>query len=95
MPTGADRLSVETICPRCLERHPAGSISRQYPTCPECSSEAVDVFVVAYEEFLHRNSVEQLEEMRDKWNARTGFLPEFKALVVGRIQDLLRAKHAL
>ena len=84
-----------TICPACLEQFPAGSIPVEAPCCPDCYSEALQVDVVPYREFLDRNSAEQLEEMRVRWSTKTGLLPQFKALVANRIEELIRAKRAL
>jgi hypothetical protein len=91
----SDTLSTATICPACLEKYPAGSIPIEAPCCSDCYSEAREINVVSYKEFLDRISAQQLEDMRVKWSAKTGLLPQFKALVANRIEDLIRAKHAL
>jgi hypothetical protein len=92
MSTGA--LPTATICPACLEQYPPGSIPVDASCCPECYSEAREIDVVSYKEFLDRISVQRLEEMRSRWSTKTGLLPQFKALVATRIEDLIRAKHA-
>lgn len=88
-------LQFETICPACLERYSENTIDAEYSTCPECASEAMEIDVIAYSEYLSKTTIEELKSMQLKWAARERLRVEFKSLVAQRIDGLLRDKNAL
>ena len=83
----------ETICPLCFEQFPAGTVSADYPSCPDCASEGMDFGVEFLEAFLAAKTVEELDDIALRWQAVQGFLPQYKALKAERIAQL-RARKA-
>lgn len=94
-PEVAAKISVETICPGCLEKFPPGEICTEYPFCAECGSEGADIPVIQFAEYLNSKSIHDLEEIQKSWSAREGLLDQYKSLVASRIEGLLREKRAL
>jgi hypothetical protein len=86
------RLQDETICPGCLARYLPNTILVEYPFCPDCSSEAMDIDVVSYREFVDAHPLAEFEEMKRQWDVREGLVPKFKELVSKRINELIREK---
>ncbi|MFW5432234.1 MAG: hypothetical protein ACKE5M_01260 [Methylophilaceae bacterium] len=87
-------IDVETICPLCLDRFPPGTISRDYPSCSDCSSEGMDFGVELLTEYLAGKTSEDFETMLANWETADGFLPEYKALKTKRILKLKDLKFA-
>jgi len=80
-------IDVETVCLLCLDRFPPGKLSRDFPFCPDCSSEGMDIEVTSLAEFLAGKRPEDFDEMLYRWERAEGFRPEFKALKSERIRQ--------
>jgi hypothetical protein len=84
----------ETVCPLCFEQFPAGTVSSDHPSCPDCASEGMDLGVEPLQAFLAAKTLEELDEIAMRWQAVDGFLPRFKALKAERIAGLRARKAA-
>ena len=82
----------ETICPLCFDRFPAGTVSAEYPSCPDCASEGMDFDVEPLTAFLASKTAEDLDKIALNWQAAEGFLPQYKALKLERISELKALK---
>ena len=82
----------KSICPICFHFYPASLAREEYPFCPDCGSEAMDVSVIPLGEFLNKNSLEELAELRDKWAAATEFRETYKAAKLRRILRVIELK---
>ncbi len=82
----------ESICPLCFEQFPAGTVSCDYPSCPECASEGIDFGVEPLEAFLANKTLEELNDIALRWQVTEGFLPQYKALKAERIAKLQARK---
>lgn len=78
----------QTICPACLATYPSGTIIAEWPYCPDCSSEAMDIDVQNLEAYLASHTMEDFDRMLATWHGSDKFLPGFKALVIERIERL-------
>jgi hypothetical protein len=81
-------IDVETVCPLCLDRFPPGRLASDFPFCPDCFSEGMDVEVTPLAEFLTGKSAQDFAEMLHRWEGAEGFLRQFKALKSERIRQL-------
>jgi len=81
-----------SVCPLCCEIIPAGTVSAEYPCCPDCSSEAIDIDVIPLAEFLEGKTVEDLRELLRRSEAAEGFLPAYKEIKSERIRQLISLK---
>ncbi len=88
------KLDAETICPICLERYPVGTIMRDYPYCPDCSSEGMDFDVETFSSYMARNTEADFDALLQHWDQAEGFRPEYKAAKRQRIVDLQALKAA-
>ena len=84
----------ETVCPVCACIFPPKSVSSDYPFCPDCSSEGMDLEVILLERFLKSTSVSELDEMLARWEVVDGFRPEYKQLKSDRLRHLRSLKNA-
>lgn len=84
----------ETVCPLCFEQYPAGTVSADYPSCPDCSSEGMDYGVESLHDFLASKTLKELDEIAARWQVAEGFLPQYKALKADRIAQLRARKAA-
>jgi hypothetical protein len=84
----------ETICPLCFEQFPTGTVSADYPSCPDCASEGMDFGVEPLQAFLAAKTLEELDHIAARWQATEGFLPQYKALKAERIAQLRTRKAA-
>lgn len=84
----------ETICPLCFEQFPAGTVSAEYPSCPDCASEGMDFGVEPLQAFLTAKTIEELDDIALSWQAAENFLPQYKALKAERIAHLRARKVA-
>jgi hypothetical protein len=82
----------ETICPLCFERFAAGTVSADHPSCPDCASEGMDFGVESLAAFLANKSSGDLDKIALRWQAAEGFLPQYKALKLERISQLMALK---
>lgn len=83
----------ETICTLCLERYPPGTIPKDYPFCPECSSEGIDFDVAPFADWMAERSVADFDAMLASWAALADtFLPAYQALKRDRIERLRALK---
>lgn len=89
-----DPIEEETVCPVCFEQFPAGSMSADWPSCPDCSSEGIDCELEPLRSFLASKSLEELDEIARRWNAAQGFLPQYKAKKADSIARLRARKAA-
>ena len=87
-------LPVETLCPVCFTRFPAGTMPAAWPMCPDCSSEGMDLGVEPLEAFLASKTLEDLDEIAAHWNAAEGFLPRYKAHKANNIAQVRALKAA-
>lgn len=85
-------MQAEAICPVCAEIFPPGSVSKDFPTCPECYSEAIEVEVQPLGSFMASKTVRELEDMLTRWEATQGFRPEYKKLKADRLRHLIHLK---
>lgn len=81
-------IDVETVCTLCLDRFPPGRLSSDFPFCPDCYSEGMDIEVTPLAQFLAGKRPQDLDEMLARWEATEGFLPGYKALRTERIRQL-------
>ena len=56
-------LPVETVCPVCFTQFPVGTMPADWPMCPDCSSEGMDLGVEPLEAFLASKTLEDLDEI--------------------------------
>jgi predicted amidophosphoribosyltransferase len=84
----------ETVCSLCFEQFPAGTVSADYPSCPDCSSEGMDCGVMPLQNFLAPKTLDELDEIARHWNAAQGFLPQYKARKANNIAQLRARKVA-
>jgi len=82
----------ETVCPLCFEQFPAGTVSADYPSCPDCSSEGMDFGVEPLQRFLASKTLEDLDEIAARWQAAEGFLPQHKVHKANNIAQLRARK---
>lgn len=81
-------LTFETICPACFERYGSGEIVAAYPACPDCSSEAMDIEVKNFSEFMASTTASELDALLTRWEQAEGFRPEYKKAKAARIRSL-------
>jgi hypothetical protein len=84
----------EMVCPLCFEQFPAGIVSADYPSCPDCSSEGLDFGVESLKDFLAAKTLEELDEIAARWQAAEGFLPQYKEHKANNIAQLRARKAA-
>ena len=87
-------LAVETVCPVCFTQFPAGTMSADWPMCPDCSSEGMDLGLEPLESFLASKTLADLDEIASQWDAAEGFLPQYKSLKAGNLAHLRARKAA-
>ena len=87
-------IEVETVCPICACIYPPRSVSSEYPFCPDCSSEGMDLEVIPLKIFLNSTSLSEFDEMLARWEAVDGFRPEYKQLKSDRLRHLRSLKVA-
>jgi hypothetical protein len=87
-------LPVETVCPVCFTQFPVGTMPADWPICPDCSSEGMDIGVEPLEVFLASKTLEDLDEIAYRWEAAEGFLPQYKSLKASNIAHLRARKAA-
>ena len=85
-------LPVETVCPVCFSQFPVGTMPADWPMCPDCSSEGMDLGVEPLEVFLASKTLEDLDEIAHQWDAAEGFLPRYKSLKASKIAYLRTRK---
>ncbi|HEY2008661.1 MAG TPA: hypothetical protein VGH23_06725 [Rhizomicrobium sp.] len=83
-----EKLGYETICTICLERYPPGMLLARYPTCPDCDSEGMGIFVEKFDEYMAGKNAQYFDDMLKWWESKEGFRPEYKALKTRRIVEL-------
>ena len=81
-------LTYETICPACFEKYGPGEIVTAYPVCPDCSSEAMDIEVKNFKEFMASSTVLELDALLTRWEQAEGFRPEYKKAKAARIRSI-------
>lgn len=82
------KLKYPTICPLCFGRYGPGEIIAAYPTCPDCSSEAIDVEVEDFASFMASKTYADLDDVLRRWEQVEGFLPAYKEAKASRIRAL-------
>lgn len=87
-------IGTETVCPLCCYILAPGTVSADYPICPDCSSEGIDFDVVPLADFLDRTTVDKLNDSLRRWESLDGFLPAYKELKSERIRYLISLKQA-
>jgi hypothetical protein len=87
-------IEVETVCPICACIFPPRSVSSEYPFCPDCSSEGMDLDVIPLKTFLESKGLPDFDEMLAHWEAADGFRPEYKQLKSDRLRHLRSLKVA-
>jgi hypothetical protein len=85
-------IETESVCSVCCDIFPPGTVSADYPFCPDCSSEGIELQVVPLADFLAATTAEGLNDLLMRWEAIDGFLPAFKDLKSQRIRHLLALK---
>ena len=84
------------ICPVCLVEYGASRLRKPRATCPDCDGEAMEVGLVSKRKLLERSSLAALEDSRERWaKAAAGFLPEYHAAKLARLDALVAAKRKL
>lgn len=86
-------IAVVTICPGCFAHYAPGTISAEYPICPECSSEATEVELIPHADFMDRLSLADLEQIKERWSRREDLLPNYKQAVLKRVEEIIREKR--
>lgn len=81
---------VATICPVCFARYPSNSVCADYPICSECESEAMEIELIPYEDFISRVSVSDLERIDAWWDAREDLLPNYKRTVLEQLAIIIQ-----
>ena len=87
-----DRIDEETICPLCLERYPPNDLIEDYPYCPDCGSEGMDIDVEMFSSYMARNTEADFDARLLEWDQAEGFRPEYKAAKRQRIINLRELK---
>lgn len=65
-------IGTESVCPLCCDIFPLGTLSADYPICPDCSSEGIDSDVVPLADFLDRTTVDKLNDSLRHWETLGG-----------------------
>jgi hypothetical protein len=81
-----------SICPVCFTQYPLAKAVSEFPTCPECESEAISIDLEPFEAFLARHSLQNLQDTLAKWNEAAGFLESYKESKRKRIESVIAAK---
>jgi len=87
-PRSTPMLQHRTICPLCFEQYGAGEIVADYPMCPDCSSEAMDIEVEGFADFMAEKTYAELNDVLQRWESTDGFLPAYKDAKAARIRAL-------
>lgn len=87
-PKPSATLQHRTICPLCFEQYEAGEIIAEYPMCPDCSSEAMDIEVEGLADFIASKTYADLDGVLRRWEQVEGFLPAYKEAKASRIRSL-------
>jgi len=85
----------QAMCPICFKLYPVCRLNDEWPTCPDCESEAITVDLVAMSDFLGRHTIADLRALLEKWNAASGFRETYKRQKQERIEHLIALKAAL
>jgi hypothetical protein len=85
-------IEVKTVCPLCACLFQPGSVSADFPFCPDCSSEAMDIEVLPLDGFLDSKSLADFDDMLARWEAADGFRSEYKQLKSDRLRHLRSLK---
>ncbi|HEV8268987.1 MAG TPA: MmcQ/YjbR family DNA-binding protein [Thermoanaerobaculia bacterium] len=87
----------KALCPVCFGEYPSTLLRKGplYRSCPDCSSEAMEIEVVSKAAFLEKTTLAELTDLRDRWKNEKGFLPEYHARKLRRLDAIVRAKKAL
>jgi hypothetical protein len=82
------KLTYPTICSLCFERYGPGEIAADYPMCPDCSSEAMEIEVENFASFMASKTYADLEDALQRWQQVEGFRPAYKEAKASRIRAL-------
>jgi len=85
-------IGAESVCPLCFDIFPPGTMPADYPFCPDCSSEGIDLEVALLADFLGGTTADDLSDLLRRWEATDGFLPAYKDLTSERIRHLIALK---
>lgn len=86
-------IRTESVCPLCCDIFQPGTISADYPFCPDCSSEGIDFEVALLADFLRKTRADDLSDLLQRWEATDGFLPAYKELKSDRIRRLIALRQ--
>jgi hypothetical protein len=82
-----------SICPVCWRTFEAGEIQVEWPTCPDCYSEAVEVEVLPFDDFVRSKSIADLQEAVRSWQDKGELRESFRKTVVKRIRSVIEVKR--
>src|SRR5690349_5873438 len=77
------------ICPVCFATFPGTRFDPRFPDCPHCDSEAIQSALVPVADLLARHPTAEIEGWVASWKAETGFVPEYHAQKLERMENLL------
>jgi hypothetical protein len=93
MSTSTVPIAERYLCPACFTQYSSTQIQLEWPTCPDCYSEAIEIDVIPLEKFLADTSLAMLQEWLDSWASAKGFNPEYHARRRRQIEAVIALKH--
>lgn len=82
------KLAHRSICPVCFQQYPPGEVAVDYPFCPDCASEAMDIEVEEFASFMTSKTITDFDVILDRWNQVEGMRPAYKEEKALRIRSL-------
>lgn len=68
------------------------NVQSEWPTCPDCYSEAAEVEVLPFDDFVRSKSMADLQEAIRSWQDNADLRESFRQTVVKRIRSVVEVK---
>lgn len=87
-----DKLS---LCRCCFRTYPSSSVNPEWPTCPDCESEAISLALEPLHEYLRSPGARKMEEIKQKIMSNTSLYEHYKKSVANRIDKLIKERDKI
>lgn len=78
------------VCEICFHTYPSSSVNPEWPTCPDCESEALSINLIPLRTYLESSDRQALEDIKTKIMSNTNLYEHYRKAVADRIEGLIK-----